>query len=115
MIRLSRIRTTAIPTRFRGTQRITRERELMTALRDHLATPGSEFKFLKNSLWSPSKPRLKAEAHDKCGYCEAFATAVAHCDVEHIRPKSVYWWLALCYDNYVLACQICNQSHPGDQ
>ena len=25
------------------------------------------------------------------------------------------WWLALCYDNYVLACQICNQSHKGER
>jgi hypothetical protein len=47
-------------------------------------------------------------------YCEAPASVTAHCDVEHIRPKSVYWWLALCYDNYVFACQICNQTHKGD-
>jgi hypothetical protein len=33
--------------------------------------------------------------------------------VEHYRPKSVYWWLAYCYDNYVYSCQICNQSYKG--
>ncbi len=115
MIQLHRIRSTAIPTRFRGAQRITHERELLTARRDHLATAGSKFDFLKGSMWGPSKPQLEIEAQDKCGYCEASAKATAHCDVEHIRPKSVYWWLALCYDNYVLACQICNQSNKGDQ
>jgi hypothetical protein len=40
---------------------------------------------------------------------------VAHGDVEHFRPKSHYWWLAYCYDNYVFACQLCNQSFKGDE
>jgi len=38
-------------------------------------------------MWGPAKPQLDAEAHGKCGYCEALARATAHCDVEHIRPK----------------------------
>lgn len=84
------------------------------ARRNFLANPGSKFDFLTGSMWGSAKPQLEAEAHAKCGYCEALARANAHCDVEHIRPKSVYWWLALCYDNYVLACQVCNQTHKGD-
>ena len=31
-------------------------------------------------------------------------------DVEHYRPKSIYWWLAYVYDNYLASCQICNRS-----
>ncbi|MBI1786101.1 MAG: hypothetical protein HYR60_00930, partial [Acidobacteria bacterium] len=40
---------------------------------------------------------------------------VAHGDVEHFRPKSVYWWLAYCYDNHLYACQICNQVFKKDR
>jgi hypothetical protein len=58
---------------------------------------------------------LEKETGEKCGYCEASAKAVCHCDVEHMRPKALYWWLALCFDNYVLGCQLCNQTYKGDQ
>jgi hypothetical protein len=34
--------------------------------------------------------------------------------VEHFRPKSVYWWLAYCYDNYAFSCQLCNQKFKSD-
>lgn len=65
--------------------------------------------------WKPAKAQLKRESNGKCAYCEASTDTVAHGDVEHFRPKSVYWWLAYCYDNYLFACQICNQSFKGDQ
>lgn len=64
----------------------------------------------KSSVWKAAKGRLKAESAGKCGYCEGKASHVAHGDVEHFRPKDIYWWLAYCYDNYVYSCQICNQS-----
>ncbi|MBM3525566.1 MAG: hypothetical protein FJX57_21670, partial [Alphaproteobacteria bacterium] len=64
--------------------------------------------------WKKTKPRLRLESHGKCAYCEAPTAVVAHGDVEHFRPKSKYWWLALCVDNYVFACQLCNQTHKGD-
>ena len=115
MIQLTRQRTAAIPARFRGADRLTHERELLEARRDHIASGNASFTFLKSSMWGPSKDLLDAESNAKCGYCEASARANAHCDVEHIRPKKKYWWLALCYDNYVLACQICNQTHKGDK
>ena len=34
---------------------------------------------------------------------------MAYGDVEHYRPKSIYWWLAYNYDNYLVSCQLCNQ------
>ena len=114
MIRLTRVRSAAIPDRFHGASRIKYEQTLLDARRTFLATPGAKFDFLQSSMWSPAKPQLETESNSKCGYCEVVARATAHCDVEHIRPKRRYWWSALCYDNYVLACQICNQTHKGD-
>jgi hypothetical protein len=64
-------------------------------------------------VWGVAKKHLKAESGGKCGYCEGKADHVAHGDVEHFRPKSVYWWLAYCFDNYVYACQICNQTYKS--
>ena len=65
--------------------------------------------------WKKMKTFLKRDSFDKCAYCEASTADVAHGDVEHFRPKSVYWWLALCVDNYVFACQLCNQTYKGDK
>ena len=57
---------------------------------------------------------MKAETGGKCAYCEAPTSVVAHGDVEHFRPKSIYWWLALTFDNYLYSCQLCNQSYKSD-
>ena len=65
--------------------------------------------------WKKMKPALRRESFNKCAYCEANTAVVAHGDVEHFRPKSIYWWLAFCVDNYVFACQLCNQTHKGDR
>ena len=35
-------------------------------------------------------------------------------DVEHFRPKSKYWWLAYCLDNYLVSCAICNQKFKSN-
>ncbi|WP_458127774.1 hypothetical protein [Pseudomonas sp. Z2-11] len=78
------------------------------------ATGKVDFKPKKRQAWSKAKVQLKTESHSKCAYCEADTAVVAHGDVEHFRPKSEYWWLAYCYDNYTFSCQICNQSYKGD-
>jgi len=109
MIRLERRRTEAIPARFRGAGRIEAAQDLLHARRAHIASDATAFVYLRSGLWSPAKPQLKAESSGKCGYCESLAAPNSHCDVEHIRPKDIYWWLALCFDNYVYSCQICNQ------
>ena len=109
MTKLERLRTSAaIPAAFRGAGRIARSLELIQA---HAAGP-IEF---KSTVWKAAKPQLKRETGGKCAYCESPTDTVAHGDVEHYRPKSKYWWLAYCYDNYVYACQICNQVHKGDE
>src|SRR5215218_6764526 len=106
MIRLTRVRTReAIVANFREPKRGELERELIEGHRTDAAP--------RSAVWKTAKAQLKLESGGKCGYCEGKADHVAHGDVEHFRPKDVYWWLAYSYDNYVFACQICNQSYKG--
>ena len=108
MIRLTRVRTaSAIPAGFRGQKRIDRLQELIAF------SAAGTFDF-KSTVWKAAKNQLKRETHGKCAYCEAPTSAVAHGDVEHFRPKSVYGWLAYCYENYTYSCQICNQTYKAD-
>jgi hypothetical protein len=110
MIKLERERSAkAITSSLRGKSRIEKALLLLEATRNN------NLKFTsKNSYWKNAKKQLKKEANEKCAYCEAATAVVAHGDVEHFRPKSIYWWLAYCYDNYLFSCQICNQSYKGD-
>ncbi|HEX8054820.1 MAG TPA: hypothetical protein VF517_17675 [Thermoleophilaceae bacterium] len=106
MIRLTRERTeAAVPKGFRGAGRLELEAELLRRRKE-----GSK---PRSAVWKDAKPQLHDESDGKCGYCEGKASHVAHGDVEHYRPKDVYWWLAYCYDNYIYSCQICNQSYKG--
>jgi hypothetical protein len=115
MIKLDRIRTAEEENKgLRGQKRKQRAKELLAF---GLSLP-TKFEFkskdFKENYWQVSKPLLKRESFDKCAYCEAIVPAVAHGDVEHFRPKSLYWWLAYCYDNYSFACQLCNQTYKND-
>jgi hypothetical protein len=108
MIRLTRQRAAkAIPAKFRGQARLESELKLLK-LRAGGEKPDS-------GHWTAAKPQLRKESGGKCAYCEGPTDLVAHADVEHFRPKAVYWWLAYCYDNYLYACQICNQVYKSDQ
>ncbi len=107
MIQLTRERTVrAIPARFRGQARVKRNLEL---LRD-VKAKRLEFR----RIWGYAKNQLKQESFGKCAYCESPTSTVAYGDVEHFRPKSVYWWLVYCYDNFLFACQLCNQPLKND-
>lgn len=109
MTKLERLRTAAaVPAAFRGTGRVAKSLELIQAR----AAGPVEF---NSNVWKAAKPQLKLETGGKCAYCESPTDSVAHGDVEHYRPKSKYWWLAYCYDNFLYACQICNQVHKGDE
>lgn len=89
---------------FSGARRRTREQSLLD--------PNYS---LKTNHWSAAKPNLKLESGNACAWCGADTATVAHGDVEHIRPKSRWRFLAFCYDNYVFSCQVCNQVHKGDE
>lgn len=65
----------------------------------------------QSDRWKRAKDQLSAETGGKCAYCEAPTTQVAYGDVEHYRPKSTYWWLAYCYENYLVSCALCNQKY----
>ncbi|MDP9412777.1 MAG: hypothetical protein M3Q08_01520 [Pseudomonadota bacterium] len=78
------------------------------------AQQSGKFSF-ESSAWKPAKGALKKDTGGKCAYCEASTDVVAHGDVEHFRPKSIYWWLAFVFDNYLFSCQICNQTYKGDK
>ncbi|RPD44144.1 hypothetical protein DNI29_22370 [Hymenobacter sediminis] len=114
MIPLQRERTVkAVSTKFRGPKKSAKDKELLLAQRDFLRGLSAEVPF-QSTFWKTAKTQLKKESGGKCAYCEANTEIVAHGDVEHYRPKSVYWWLAYTYDNYLYACQICNQVYKSD-
>lgn len=113
MIALQRIRTAAaVPAKYRGDKKLAKDKELLLAQRTFLNDDKKPVVF-NSTFWTNAKEQLKKESNGKCAYCEANTEVVAHGDVEHYRPKSVYWWLAYTYDNYLYACQICNQTYKG--
>ena len=64
----------------------------------------------KNVWRTPSVLGALLAMHgEACAYCLAELTASDRGDVEHFRPKSVYWWLAFDFTNYLLSCSRCNR------
>jgi len=109
MISLTRDRTNAaIHGNFKVPKKVQFEQELLEDQRE-IRKGNKEKHDFNSERWQKSKDQLKKETHDKCAYCEAPTSLVAYGDVEHYRPKSVYWWLAYNYDNYLVSCQLCNQ------
>ena len=61
-----------------------------------------------------------------CAYCQRNLPGSDRGDVEHFRPKNIYWWMAYAFDNYLLSCSVCNSAikvnrfpilpiHPDDR
>ena len=114
MIRLRRSQSkTDIHANFHGEKKRTFEKELLINQRRIRRSEIQKHTFNSNR-WKPAKEQLFAETGGKCAYCEAPTSVAAFGDVEHYRPKSIYWWLAYCYDNYLVSCQICNQRFKKD-
>ena len=113
MIGLKRDRTgQSVPSDFSGLKLIKKHEDLIERFFAG-QTAGKPISFV-SSKWKNAKGRLKQDTAEKCAYCEAPTSVVAHGDVEHFRPKSLYWWLAYSFDNYLFSCQICNQLYKGD-
>ncbi len=114
MIRLKRIRSkNVIHHNFYGKRKEAFEKELLLNQR-RIKRGEIEKHNFKSDRWKPAKEQLLAETGGKCAYCEASTSVVAFGDVEHYRPKSIYWWLAYCYENYLVSCQLCNQRFKKD-
>lgn len=109
MRKLIRIRTKGIPKAFRGDKRVDQMLTLLKKEREIKLGQISKHEF--PSTWSPCKKQLHKESLEKCAYCESPTTVISYGDVEHYRPKSKYWWLAYCYDNYLASCTLCNQKY----
>ena len=115
MIRLTRDRS---PSVIHANYKLAKRKEFETDLmeQDRAIRRGDREKREWNSgRWKPSKEQLLIESHNKCAYCEAPTAQVAYGDVEHYRPKSKYWWLAYCYENYLVSCTLCNRSFKSDK
>lgn len=114
MIPLKRIRTTvAVHANFTGAKRVDKNFELLKKKRDGLLDDDSDNKW-DSSFWKQSKVQLLKETCGKCAYCETPTSVNQYGDVEHFRPKSKYWWLAYCYENYLVSCVACNQVYKKD-
>ena len=111
MIRLRRDRSEdAINHNFYGNRKKAFEKELLLEERNikRRKTGKHDFKG-KGQRSGQAKEQLFVETNNKCAYCETTTKTNQPGDVEHYRPKSSYWWLAYCYDNYLVSCRICNQ------
>ncbi len=113
MIFLLRDRTPGlVHSHFVGAGRSVLGKRLLEGQRNFLKT-GQKHKWL-DARWKVAKEQLLRETGGKCAYCEASHDVVSYGDVEHYRPKSVYWWLAYTYDNYLASCQLCNQQFKSN-
>jgi uncharacterized protein (TIGR02646 family) len=101
-------RPTAVHKNFTGRPKKRFEKELLRNQRGILRGELPKHTF-KANRWKVAKKQLIKEVHGKCAYCEAPASMVAFGDVEHYRPKSIYWWLTYSYDNLLLSCELCNE------
>jgi HNH endonuclease len=61
------------------------------------------------------KDALAAMQLRKCCYCEKREEQSKYRDVDHYRPKAVYWWLAWTWENLLFACIDCNRDQKRDR
>lgn len=114
MIPLKRVRTAkAIHKNFYGAKRVAANLKLLNEKRAGNLEAGVKKKW-DSSFWGEAREQLLKETKDKCAYCETPTRIVSYGDIEHFRPKSVYWWLAYSYENYLPSCTSCNQEYKKD-
>lgn len=67
---------------------------------------------VKESIYKADDVRdqLLENQHYKCAYCESRITREYN-DVEHYRPKSVYYWLGHDWNNLLYSCDLCNRTY----
>lgn len=89
MIKLERDRS-RVPERFSGSNLEELSLKLLLSKRNLLSGEVDKINF-NSGYWRTAKDQLLDETNDKCAYCETPTKVVAHGDVEHYRPKSIYW------------------------
>ncbi len=67
---------------------------------------------VKESIYKADDVRdqLLEDQHYKCAYCESRITREYN-DVEHYRPKSIYYWLGHDWNNLFYSCDLCNRTY----
>lgn len=67
---------------------------------------------VKESVYKAEDVRkqLLEDQHYKCAYCECRITKEYN-DVEHYRPKSIYYWLGHDWSNLLYSCDLCNRTY----
>jgi hypothetical protein len=61
------------------------------------------------------KSELAEMQNNKCCYCEDRPQQPKFRDVEHYRPKALYWWLAWTWENLLYSCTDCNREWKRSQ
>lgn len=56
------------------------------------------------------RDQLMTDQGRKCAYCEC-RIRESYNDVEHYRPKNIYYWLGHKWDNLLYACEECNRTY----
>ncbi len=93
-----------------------REQKYLQLLKELLAKKGrgeiiDSSKDIKGYAPKEVKNKLILIFGNKCAFCECNTSFGAHCDTEHFRPKSFYYWLAFEWTNFLLSCQVCNRDY----
>ena len=63
---------------------------------------------VRANCYKKSKKQLEILYENKCAYCEQSYQSSSYTQIEHYRPKSVYYWLAYEWSNLIPSCQLCN-------
>jgi len=70
---------------------------------------GGKPKFAFRAYRTPELVRILEQLFfKKCAYCEGNYAATGYVEVEHYRPKSLYYWLAADWCNLLPSCKRCN-------
>jgi uncharacterized protein (TIGR02646 family) len=77
----------------------------------------SKFDFAGKNHWGHKSVKellLYKIQHGKCCYCERLRPHTIEGDIEHFRPKSIYYWLAYDFSNLFYSCKFCNSTSKND-
>jgi len=67
-------------------------------------------KIIKNYRNYEIKQKLIESSHGKCAFCESIPSESGNIEVEHFKPKSIYYNLTFDWDNLLPVCRKCNEA-----